>query len=123
MTKHKWWETTLIIIGSPVWLSLLISLAAAAVSVYVSLWAIVISLWAVFVSFIAFGLYGIASGVAFACAGNISGGVALTGCGIACAGLSVFTSYGCKFATKWVARLGKACFCGIKKIFCKKEAE
>ena len=77
MTKLKWWETTLIIIGSPVWLSLLISLAAAAVSVYVSLWAIVISLWAVFVSFIAFGLYGIASGMAFACAGNISGGAAL----------------------------------------------
>ena len=41
-------EIVLLMLGSPVWLSLGIAAAAVIFALYVSLWAVVVSLWAVF---------------------------------------------------------------------------
>lgn len=119
--KFKWWEITLIIIGSPVWLSLLISLLAAALSLYVGLWAIVISLWAVFGSVVAYSFYGVASGIGFICAGNTFGGIALIGTGVFGGGVSIFLFYGCTLLSKFALWIPGACFGKIKKSFGKKE--
>ena len=43
----KAWEIVLLVLGSPIWLSLLIAAAAVVLSVYITLWAIIISLFAV----------------------------------------------------------------------------
>ena len=42
----KAWEIVLLILGSPLWLSLLLAVFAVILSVYISVWAVVISLWA-----------------------------------------------------------------------------
>ena len=46
--RLKTWEIVLLALGSPVWVSLLVAVAAVAVSLLVSVWAVVVSLWAAF---------------------------------------------------------------------------
>ena len=46
------WEIVLLVLGSPIWFSLLIAAFSVVISLYVSVWAIVISLWAVFATFV-----------------------------------------------------------------------
>ena len=48
--NRKTWEIVLLILGSPVWVSLLIAAAAVIFSVWISLWSVVISLYAAAVS-------------------------------------------------------------------------
>ena len=43
----KWWAIVLIVLGSPIWLSLLIAAAVIVLAVYVVLWSLDVSLWAV----------------------------------------------------------------------------
>ena len=40
------WEIVLIALGSPIWISLLVSLLAVVLSAYASLWSAIVSLWA-----------------------------------------------------------------------------
>lgn len=54
--NFKGWEVALLILGSPIWLSVLIALFAIVFAVYVVIWAVVISLWAVAVGFIGIGI-------------------------------------------------------------------
>lgn len=98
--RSKVWEIILIILGSPIWLSLLISAFAVVLSLYVSLWAVIISLWAVFASVTACALAGFAAGLGFILFGNHLTGIAMIGAGIVCVGLSIFLFCGCKAATK-----------------------
>lgn len=93
-------EIILLVLGSPVWLSLIIAVAAVIFSLYAALWSVIISLWAVFVSLAACAVGGIAAGVVFVCSGSGVTGAAIIGAGIVCAGLSVLFFYCCKAATK-----------------------
>ena len=61
--RPKAWEIVLLVLGSPVWLPLLIAAFAVMLSLYVVLWSVIIVLWAAFVSFAACGPAGIAAGV------------------------------------------------------------
>ncbi len=115
------WEIVLLVLGSPVWLSLLIAAFAVILSLYISLWSVIISLWAVFGSVIGCALGGIAAGIGFAVGGNSLTGVALIGAGIVCAGVSIFLFYGCKAATKGTILLTKTIVLGIKNGFIRKE--
>ena len=119
--KLKAWEIVLLVLGSPIWLSLLIAAFAVIFSLYVVLWSVIISLWAAFASFVACGLAGIAAGVYFAAGGNGLTGIAMIGAGIVCAGLSVFMFFGCKAATKGILNLTKKLAIQIKNCFIKKE--
>ena len=115
------WEVILLVVGSPVWLSLLISVFAVIFSLYVSLWAVIICLWAAFVSFAACALSGVVAGVVFAfCVSKLTG-IAIIGAGILCAGLSIFLFLGCKWATKETVLLAKKFVLGLKRCFVKKE--
>ena len=95
----------LLVLGAPIWLSLLIAVAAAAIAVYVSCWAVIISVWAVFVSVAACGIYGMAVGLGFAMGGNVTSGLAMIGGGLFCAGVSILLFYGCKSVTVGTLRL------------------
>jgi len=119
--KLKTWETILLILGSPIWASLLIAAAAVIFSLYVASWALIISLWAVFVSFGASFLGGIIGGIILALNGNISTGIALISAGIVCAGLCIFAFFGCKAATKGILIFTKNIAFLIKNRFIKKE--
>ena len=119
--KLKAWEIVLIVLGSPLGLSLLIAAFAVIFSLYVVLWSVIIVLWAVFASFAACGLVGIAAGGYFAVGGNALTGIAMIGAGIVCTGLSVFMFFGCKAATKGILNLTKKLAIWIKNCFIKKE--
>ena len=119
--RIKAWEIVLLVLGSPIWLSLLIAAFAVVLSLYISLWAIIISLWAVFVSLIVCALAGIAVGILWAVIGKIFAGIAMIGAGILCTGLSIFLFFGCKAATKGTALLAKKMVLGIKRCFLRKE--
>ncbi len=114
-------EIILLILGSPIWLSLLIAAAAVVFSLYVSLWSIVISLWAVQVSLAVCGVAGVIVGTAYAVTGSVIPGVAMIGAGITCAGLAIFALYGCKLATRAIVWLSKKLWLGIKYLFTRKE--
>ena len=121
-TKRKLsvWEIVLLVLGSPIWLSLLIAAFAVALSVYVVLWSVVISLWAVDVSLWACALAGIV-GMAFAFGGNVLTGIAMLAAGLVCAGLAIFLLYGCKLATTGTILLTEKVVLGVKNWFIKKE--
>ena len=59
--KHtgRLWNTILLILGAPVWFSLLVSAFAAAISLYAALWSVIISLWACFGALVGCALGGI----------------------------------------------------------------
>ena len=114
-------ETVLLILGSPIWLSLLISAFAVILSVYVSIWSVIISLWSAFASFVACALGGIISGVVFICTDNLLSGLTMLALSITLAGLSVFAFFGCKIATKGILILTKKIALAIKNCFVKKE--
>ena len=114
-------EIVLLVLGSPVWISLLIAVFAVIFSIYVSLWAVVISLWAVFVSLVACALGGVMACVILAVGGNGPSGFAILAAGIVCAGLSIFMFCGCKAASKGMLVFTKKLAVCLKKCLIKKE--
>ena len=95
----KIWEIILIVLGFPVWLPLLISAFAIALSLYVVLWSIMISIWAVDLSLAACAVGGVLSAVWYLVKGF----------------------YGCVELTKAHIRLTKKMVLGVKAMFIGKE--
>jgi uncharacterized membrane protein len=119
--KMKTWEIALLIVGSPVWVSLLIAAFAALCSLYISIWSVIIALWAIFGSFVGVAFGGLAAGTVFTVCGNAVSGIALIGAGIILAGLSIFLFFGCKAATEGISLLTKKIASKIKSRSIKKE--
>ncbi len=119
--RFKAWEIALLVLGSPVWFSLLIAAFAVVFSLYAVLWSVIVSLWAVFASFIACAVGYIAAGVGFVIAGKTLSGIAVISLGIVCAGLSILSFYGCKALTKAVLLLTKNVALYIKNRFTRRE--
>jgi len=114
-------EIVLLVLGSPIWLSLLIAAFAVILSLYASLWSVVISLWAVFGSLIGCAFGGVVAGIVIACSGNALSGIAMLAAGIVCAGLTIFMFYGCKAVTDSTLILTKKMAIWTKNCFIKKE--
>ncbi len=120
--KFKPWEIVLLILGAPLWLSLLIAAFAVILSLYISLWAAIISLWAVFGALCAGTVGAATSGIGFLCHGHAASGAAMIGTALVCAGLSIFLFFGCRLATHGTVLLTKRVADGVKRCFTKKEA-
>ena len=117
----KAWEIVLLVLGSPIWLSLGIAAFAVILSLYISLWAVIISLWAVFASLAACSIGGVLACVIFTVGGNGTSGLAMLAAGIVCAGLAIFMFYGCKAVTDGTLILTKKMAIWTKNCFIKKE--
>ena len=118
--KLKAREIVLLAVSSPIWLSLLISAIAVALSVYVSAWAVVISLWAIFGSVIGCACYGLITGAALTFCNDALVGVGMIGAGILCTGLAVFLFYGSRAATDGMLLLTRKIFVWVKNAFTKR---
>lgn len=118
-TKRKWqtWQIVLVCAGFPVWLPLLASAFAVLVALTASFWAVVGAIWAVPVSTSACALAGCILPAVYFVQGNVLGGIAIIGLGIFCAGLAIFSFYGCIKATKGGATLTKKVFLWIRSLF------
>ncbi len=116
------WEVVLLILGSPLWLSLLIALFAVVLSLYIAFGAVIISLWATVLALGAAALAGVGALFTAIAGGHVWAGIALFGAGVFLAGLTIFAYYGCLYATKGICFLGKKMFRLMKYCFIRKEA-
>ena len=119
--RSKAWEIVLLVLGSPIWLSLLAAVAAVVLAIYISWWAVVVSAWAVFASVAASSIGGTAAGVLLLCQGNMAGGIVMLAGAIVCAGLAIFAFYGCKSLTGLTLKLTGKLIRWTKNRFVKKE--
>ena len=113
-------EIILLIIGSPLWISVLIAVIAVIFSFYISLWSIIISFWSVFVSFFASSLGMLTGGVIVLFKGKLIVGTAMIGICFILVGLSILTFYSCKYLTKAIILLTKKITVSLKKYLIKK---
>lgn len=121
--KIKPWETTLIVVGSPIWASLLVAFFSVIFALFVSLWSVIISLWATFVSFAACGFAAVIVGIAFCFMHKGVLGLAMIGVGLVCLGFGILMFLASHYATKGTVLLTKKTVLGIKKCFIKREEE
>ncbi len=119
----KTWEIVLIVLGFPIWFSILV----AAISVFFSLIAVIISvtasLWAVDVALGASTLGGVGAFFVFCISGNVLQGLFVLGGGLVCGGLSILMFFACDKITKWIFKLIKMTIIKIKSMFVKEKAK
>ena len=115
-------EILLLVLGSPIWLSLLIATFAVVLAIYIALWAVIIALWACEVAFIGGALGGFASAaIIFATGQNIYAGLMMLAAGLFLVGFSVFFFFVCKWASKGMIWLSRKITLWIKSLFLRKE--
>ncbi len=111
------WEIVLLVLGSPLWLPLLLAALAVFVSLYIVIWAITVSIWAVGVSLAAAALTGVVMCGVLMGAGNIAMGLLFLGTGLMSGGLCLFVFLGCRELTKLAIKLGALILKGTKALF------
>lgn len=109
------WTIALLVLGSPIWLSLLISAISVVFSLWVSFWAVIVSFWAVFAALAGSFVGGLVSGTILLCCGEVPSGLVLVAAALVCGGLAIFAFFGCVAAVKGAVRLTKKLVLGIKK--------
>ena len=100
----------LIVLGSPIWISLLLSSVAIGISLFVSLWACITSLWGTFIALVVCGLCCLLAGAGFALFGYGTSGLFLVAIGLICAGAAMFFLLGVKYLTNAAVWLTKRIF-------------
>ena len=120
--KHRllWWEILLIVLGFPVWFSIIIGIIAAFVSVYVCIWSVIITLWAVMVSFIGCAIGFLIAFILLTVFGNLSTTLAFLSAALVMAGLSILSFFFARICTKVLLTLTKKFIVGIKSLFIRK---
>ena len=119
--RMRAWEKALLVLGSPVWLPLLIAALAVLFSVYVVLWAVILCLWAAEASLIACAAAGAVGGIIAVFRGKLLYALALFGAGLVCAGLAVIVFRGSLAASRGAVILTKKIGSWIKRLFLRKE--
>ena len=112
----------LIVLGFPLWASLLVAGAAIVIALYAVIFSLIVSLWAVEVSLAAGALGGVVLAVINLFQGSHLSALAMFGGGIFCAGLTILMFYGCVAASKGLFSLCGKIALVIKKLFVKKES-
>ena len=116
-------EITLLAVGFPIWLPILVSLLSVIFAIYVSLWAAVISLYAANVAMAACAPTGILAAVVLFASGKPAAALLFLGAGLALAGLSILWFLLCNLTAKGMWKLGKLTLRGIKACFIRKKGE
>lgn len=103
------WEIILLVLGSPLWISLLIASFAVILSLYIVIWAVIVSLWAVDFACVVCAFGGLVAGNLLIWQHEVmQGGLLICG-GFVLAGLSILLFFGCKALTKGAAPHPKGC--------------
>ena len=116
------WEIVLLLLGSPLWLSLLIAMLSVVLAVYVSLWSVVVSLWASGAAFGGCVIGGIASAVIIFTSGqNAFAGIVMIAIAMLFVGICILFFFVCRAATKGMVWLTKRITLFVKSCFLRKE--
>ena len=119
--KMRAWEIVLLILGFPVWFSLLVAAGAVLLSLYVTLWSLVIALWAVEIAFIVSAVALLCGAIMLFVSGHGLAGLLALGAALIFAALSIFLFFACVAASKGTVLLAKKIVVGIKNLFVGKE--
>lgn len=112
----KVWEIVLLILGSPVWLSLLLAAVAVVLSIYIAFWAVIVAFYATVLSFALGGIAAIVKFAADIIFQTANQGTLFLGGGLILIGLSVLSFFGCNQITKGAVILGKKILLPIKAL-------
>lgn len=118
-TGNRTLNIVLLAVFSPLWVTLVLAFAATVLMVYLSIWMVVVSLWAVVVMLLLcgpIGLFGLAWCMAI---GYPLSGVWMLGCGLAGAGLGLFSWFGVVAASKGLVSLTHSFARAVKSLFVK----
>lgn len=111
------WMIVLIVLGSPVWLSLLFAGLAVVLAAYIVAWSLIAALYAVLLGMAVCGPCGAMGFVAEIVKGDFLLAVLLLGAGCALLGLALLALPWLNHATIAVARASAWCAQGILRIF------
>ncbi|MBQ8836410.1 MAG: DUF1700 domain-containing protein [Clostridia bacterium] len=120
--KLSAFEIVLLILGSPIWLSLLVAFLIVVLSVYIVIWSVAVSLWSAETTVLAVAIAIAAPLLLSLLRGDIWAAVALLGAGMLLFGICIFMFFGCLYATKGMWTLSKKIFLGVKSCFIRKDA-
>lgn len=118
----KGWEIALLVLGTPLWLPLIIAFAAVLLSVYAVIWSVIISLYCIDLSFAVCVLGGTAQGIIFAFGGNVVSSVFYFGASIACFGIAVLLFFAFGRISGALVSASRHLVLKTKSMFIKKEA-
>lgn len=113
-------EITLLIVGFPIWFSLLAAFIAFVIALYASLWSVVVSMWACFASFAATSVASVLLAIFYFITGQTSLAFGLISSMFVLLGLSILFYLLCKLLTKYTIILAKKIVFSIKMLFIKK---
>lgn len=111
------WEIVLLVLGSPVWVPLLLAAVIIILSVYIIIWSAIIALYAADISFAAGGLAGIVGSISLGLTHNSVQALFFLGAGLICAGLSVLLFFTFNKLTLGIIALSKRFIQLIKSWF------
>ena len=111
------WEIILIVLGSPIWMSIALAAASVIFSVFVSLWSCILAIWVCAVSFGVCGIAGVLLCGLQIWLGALGQGFFLLGCGVAAAGLSIAWYYLSLWLTRLLWRFNRWFLLFVKSLF------
>lgn len=112
----KAWEIALIILGSPVWLPVLVAVCAVILAAYVVLWSVAVSFYAVDASLAGTALGGVLLSVIYITNGSIGSGLIWSGAAMILAGAAIFAFFGCHMFAKLLIFLTQKAWLGLKRL-------
>ena len=121
--KHelKAWEVVLIVLGSPVWIPLLITAAVLLLTLWIVAFALLISFYAVVLSFVAAGIGGLICTIPLFIANSPYMAVLMFGTALIGAGIAILFVVSVKPITVGIFRVCKASVNGVKRMFVKEK--
>lgn len=114
------WEIVLLVLGFPLWFTLLATAASLVLSLYIVLWAVVLSLYAVDFALALSGACGILGGVYLLFWPHFAAALFLIGGGLALVGLSILLFVALSPVAKGTLWLSAAILRGLKSLVIRK---
>lgn len=121
--KHelKAWEVVLIVLGSPVWIPLLITALVLLLTLWIVAFALLISFYAVVLSFVAAGIGGLICAIPLFVANSPYTAVLMLGAALIGIGIAILFVVSVKPVTVGIFKVCKASVNGIKRMFVKEK--
>ena len=121
--KHelKAWEVVLIVLGSPVWIPLLITAAVLLLTLWIVAFALLISFYAVVLSFVVAGICGLICIIPLFIANSPYTAVLMLGAALIGIGIAILFVVSVKPVTIGIFKVCKASVNGIKRMFVKEK--
>lgn len=121
--KHelKAWEVVLIVLGSPVWIPLLMTAAVLLLTLWIVAFALLISFYAVVLSFVVAGIGGLICAIPLFIANSPYTAVLMLGAALIGIGIAILFVVSVKPVTVGIFKVCKASVNGIKRMFVKEK--